>query len=297
MILQIINNIFHQKPHDWNYWFLKSHKLGVSFVFSYNLIKRCSSRRMRSEHTTSSLDNSTGAFWRGSDNAQGHPILEDSFYPWRHFSVQQGQAWLVIPQHLLGDFGKGFSGSCNVLQANGSTRWQPNDHTRKTRMCPHPTPCLEKREVGSFRNRTWLYIPCLFAREAILSGMRRWTGARLCQTRIPTFSPLSMVCVPFQVWCIWTGPARSRTRGSHWSWSSSPSSGSEVYHPSQQDIPWQILVDNTSLRWDGAWPSQQQSMLIHGKNWAVAISQDSCTLLFGGPAWDNEPYWLLTQMY
>ena len=51
----------------------------------------------------------------------------------------------------------------------------------------------------------------------------------------PTFSPLSMVHVPFQVECISTGPAYSRTMGF----------SGEVIYPSQWDIPLQIPVDNT----------------------------------------------------
>ena len=41
----------------------------------------------------------------------------------------------------------------------------------------------------------------MLAREAALSGMRRWTRGRTCQIETLTFSSLSVVCVPFQVQC------------------------------------------------------------------------------------------------
>lgn len=41
------------------------------------------------------------------------------------------------------------------------------------------TPGLEKRETGSFRNLTWLCTPYLLAREAVLSGEKRWTRERI----------------------------------------------------------------------------------------------------------------------
>lgn len=63
----------------------------------------------------------------------------------------------------------------------------------ENRKCP---PGREEREIGVFRNLSWLYVPhVLPGRQHCLSGMRRCTGSSTCLTRTPTCSPVSMVCI------------------------------------------------------------------------------------------------------
>ena len=76
------------------------------------------------------------------------------------------------------------------------------------RTCP---PSAEETGVDSFRKLACLCTPYTLPGEAVLSGMRRWAGGEIYQIRTPTFSPLSILFVPFQVPCVSTGPACSRT--------------------------------------------------------------------------------------
>lgn len=48
--------------------------------------------------------------------------------------------------------------------------------------------------------------------EAALSDVRSWAGHGIYQTRTATLSPLSIVSVPLQVWCISSGLACRKTR-------------------------------------------------------------------------------------
>ena len=61
----------------------------------------------------------------------------------------------------------------------------------ENRMCPTG---FEEREVGSFRNLIWLYMPYMLAGRGSL--VRQWTGSSRHQTHqigTPEFSHLSMV--------------------------------------------------------------------------------------------------------
>lgn len=68
----------------------------------------------------------------------------------------------------------------------------------ENRVC---APGLEERELGSSRNVALLYVPYMLTGEAALSDVRRRIGDGICQTKTATFSPLSMVHEPVQVWC------------------------------------------------------------------------------------------------
>lgn len=67
----------------------------------------------------------------------------------------------------------------------------------------------------------------------------------------PTFSPLSMACVPFQV--VRFNRSGCTGQGIPVETEFFPSLGCEIIFPSWQDVPVQILVHNSFPRHAGAW--------------------------------------------
>lgn len=95
-------------------------------------------------------------------------------------------------------------------------------------------------------------------KQAPPSGMRRQIGGRICQSRIPTFFPSSVVHVSF-----WLAARQQDPSGN---WLVPPHRGIQSNPFILRAIPLQILVDNVFPRHLGAWCSQQHSILILGED-------------------------------
>lgn len=81
-------------------------------------------------------------------------------------------------------------------------------------------PSLQERQVASFGNLTWLSILNTLARGGSIVRHEEMDWE---QDQDPTFFPLLIVHVPFQVQCVSTVLTYNRTMGSQWALSNFPS--------------------------------------------------------------------------
>lgn len=189
-----MTSFFYQKSHTSNYWFIKAPRLGVRSLWYVIWVLVWFNKD--DTLAGSSGMNTQHSIWlmievppHEAVKTSGPSYLGDGFPHERPLSVQWGQA-LVIPFKAFW---------VNLVRASTYplTSFRAMEGIKTAvNGCASGRQNMALRRGRSAVLGTWpgcAYHTCWLG-EAALSGMR-CTGGRICQTRSPSFSPLSVVCV------------------------------------------------------------------------------------------------------
>lgn len=151
------------------------------------------------EHTTFCLINGKGVSLQGNINVQSHSILEGRLFIRDILVFSKGRVcWLSFKTCWMNLVRASMCAIMSSKPMEGT-----NNGGRQIIIPVGNKICssgLEEREVGNFRNLTWLCIQnILLVGGSTVRNVEMYQGWWDIWDRISTFSPLSMVCVAFQV--------------------------------------------------------------------------------------------------